>query len=339
MPNLMIRHSKRRFFAGAMLYLTASASFAAEGAGKLPLVAVADVPLPGDTSRFDYESYDADRHLLFIAHLGASEVLVFDTQKQSVITRIPAVSQVHGVLAVSELGKVYASATGSNEVMVIDETTFRVEAHIPGGVYPDGMAYAPEVHKLYVSDEHGDADTVIDVKTNTRIATIPLGGEVGNTQYDSRSKHIFANVQTRSQLVEIDPATDRVVARIDLPGAKGNHGLLIDSASRRAYIACEGNAKLLVLDLETKRIVETIEVGEDPDVLALDSDRRLLYVAGEAGIVTVLSTAGEKTAKVGEALLGPNAHVVAVDPATHRVYFPLKNLDGKPVLRIMAPKT
>lgn len=330
---------RTRALTAALLFVAASIGMAGTGARKLPLDAVADAPLPGDTSRFDYESYDAARHQLFIAHLGASEVLVFDTQKQRIVARIPSIGQVHGVLAIPELGKVYASATGSNEVVAIDAATHRVEARIPGGVYPDGMAYAPDVHKLYVSDEHGGGDTVVDVTTNTRITTIPLGGDIGNTQYDAGSRHIFANVQTRAQLAEIDPATDRVVARIDLPGAKGNHGLLIDAASRRAYIACEGNAKLLVLDLDSKKVVESFDVGDDPDVLAFDPDLHLLYVAGEAGVVSMFSTSGGKTAKVGEAPLGPNAHVVAVDPTTHRAYFPLKNLDGKPVLRIMAPKT
>ncbi len=320
-----------------LLLCTAAAWCGTAAAAKLPLDAVADVPLPGDTSRFDYESYDAGRHLLFIAHLGASEVLAFDTRKRQIVARIPSISQVHGVLAIPELGKVYASATGNNEVVAIDEATLKVEARIPGGVYPDGMAYAPDVHKLYVSDEHGGGDTVIDVATNARITSIPLGGEVGNTQYDSGSKHIFANVQTRGQLLEIDPATDRVVARIDLPGAKGNHGLLIDPASHRAYIACEDNAKLLVLDLESRHVLESFDVGADPDVLAFDPDLHLLYVAGEAGVVSMFSTADGKTAKIGEALLGPNAHVVAVDPATHHAYFPLKNLGGRGVLRIMAP--
>ena len=32
---------------------------------------------------------------------------------------------------------------------------------------------------------------------------------------------------------------------------------------------------------------------------------------------------------------GDNAHSVAVDPTTHRVYFPLENVDGHPVLRVM----
>ena len=40
----------------------------------LPLRPATEFPLPGDNSRFDYASLDAQRGLLFIAHLGASEV-------------------------------------------------------------------------------------------------------------------------------------------------------------------------------------------------------------------------------------------------------------------------
>jgi len=304
----------------------------------LPLQVVADVPLGGNTTRLDYESIDAGRHLLFIAHLGDSAVIVFDTQKQRVVSRIGDVSDVHGVLAIPELGVVYASATGTNEVVAIDEATLKITARVPAGVYPDGMAYAPEFHKLYVSDEHGDTDTVIDVATNTRVATIPLGGEVGNTQYDAASKHVFANVQTRNQLVEIDPATDRVVDRIDLPGAEGNHGLLIVPELRLAFIACEGNNKLLVLDLSTKKLAASFQVGKDPDVLAFDHGRKLLYVASESGVVSLFNVESANVTKRGEGLLGPHAHVVAVDPDTHYAYFPLMNFGGRAVMRIMSPR-
>src|ERR1700756_182565 len=40
---------------------------------KLPLRPVGEIPLPGDSSRFDYASLDSGRGLLFIAPLGASE--------------------------------------------------------------------------------------------------------------------------------------------------------------------------------------------------------------------------------------------------------------------------
>jgi YVTN family beta-propeller protein len=301
----------------------------------LPLRRVADVPLPGRTTRLDYESYDPDRHLLFIAHLGDGEVIVFDTRSSRIVGRIAGVSSVHGVLAIPELSRAYASATGTDEVVAIDETTLKIVARIPGGRYPDGMAYAPDSHKLYVSDETGETETVIDVRSNQRTATIPLGGEVGNTQYDPLSHHVFVNVQTRNELVEIDPALDRVVGRFALPGARHNHGLLIDPEDHLAFIACEGNDKLLVLDMGSKRVVRSFDVGSGPDVLAFDTASRTLYVAGEAGIVSMFSVKSADVRKIGEGLIGPNAHVVAVDARMHRSYFPLKNVGGQPVLRVM----
>jgi DNA-binding beta-propeller fold protein YncE len=301
----------------------------------LPLAMVADAPLPGDTSRFDYESYDARRHLLFIAHLGQSEVLVFDTRTQRVAGRIGNVRHVHGVLAIPEIGRVYASATGTDEVVAIDEEALKEVARMPGGTYPDGMAYAPEAGKLYVSDETGATETVIDVRTHQRIATIPLGGEVGNTQYDPLSRHIFVNVQSRRQLAEIDPATDQVIARIELKGAQGNHGLLIAAGSRLALIACEDNDKLLVFDLASRRLTGSFEVGSGPDVLAFDAAWGLVYVASESGTLSMFKIGAGRVEKLGDGMLGPNAHSVAVDPETHEAYFPIRNLGGHPALRIV----
>ena len=298
---------------------------------------VADLPLPGRATRLDYESFDPERHLLFIAHLGDGEVIVVDVNASRVVSRIPGVSSVHGVLAIPEMSRVYASATGTDEIVAIDEATLKIVARMPGGHYPDGMAYAPEVHKLYASDETGRTETVVDVRSNQRVATIPLGGDVGNTQYDSQSHHIFVNVQSRNELVEIDPTVDRIVARYALQGAERNHGLLIDSPDRLAFVACQGNDKLLVFDMAARRVVQSFDIGKDPDVLAFDSAQGRLYVAGEAGVVSVFTVKGSKVDKIGEGLLGPNAHVVAIAPATHHSYFPLKNVDGRPVLRVMAP--
>lgn len=312
---------------------------AASGAVPLPLRSIADIPLGGHPTRLDYASLDVGKHLLFVAHLGDSEVIVFDTETRRVVTRIANVSHVHGVLAIPALGRVYASATGTNEVVVIDETTFKITARMPGGTYPDGMAYAPQAHKLYVSDEHGGTDTVIDVQSNTRITTIQIGGEIGNTQYDAATHHVFVNAQTRAELVEINPDTDMILRRIPVPGANGNHGLLIDSDGRRAFIACEGNDTFIALDLATGKALATFSVGKDPDVLAIDPGRRELYVAGESGQVTLFKLGTNTVSKVAESFVGPDAHVVAIDPSTHQIYFPLMNLGGRTILKIMIPSS
>ncbi len=303
----------------------------------LPLQHVGDYPLPGTTTRWDYLSLDSATSRLFIAHLGDSAVVVMDTKTKGILGTINGIGHVHGTLAVPELGRVYASATATNEIVAIDASMLKTVARIPGGVYPDGIAYAPDVGKLYVSDETGNTETVIDVRSNQRIATIELGGTVGNTQYDPVSKHIFVNVQGRRTLVEIDPRTNKIVDRIPLPGAEGNHGLLIAPQQRLAFIACEGNSRLLVLDLKGKRLVATFGVGRGPDVLGYDAELAQVYVASESGVLSIFKVTATGVTKVKEGFAGPNAHSLAVDPITHEIYLPLKDVDHRPVMRVLKP--
>ena len=305
--------------------------------GNLPLRKLIDVPLSGGTTRLDYQSLDSDGGRLYIAHLGSDLMTVFDVNKQTIVGDVKDLRRVHGVLAVPELHRVYASATGTNELAAIDDQSLIVIARAPAGDYPDGIAYASNENKIYVSDLRGKSDTVIDAKTNQRIATIQLGGGAGNSQYDSVSDRIFVTVDGREELAEIDPRSDQVAARYPLTGCKGSHGLLIDSKHRLAFAACEENSKLVVFDLETKKTAATLSVGSDPDVLAFDAILGRLYVSAESGVVSIFDEHGRSLEKIGEGFFAANAHTVAVDQRTHRIYFPLQNVNGKPVLRIAVP--
>jgi DNA-binding beta-propeller fold protein YncE len=125
------------------------------------------------------------------------------------------------------------------------------------------------------------------------------------------------------------------VRRVGLPATcAGNHGLLIDAQSRRAFIACEDNAAFLWLDMRTMRVRGIWTVGEDPDVLALDPEKHRLYVAAESGVVSVFSV-NQSLRRLAQGFFAPAAHTVAVDPQAHLVYFPLENISGRPVLRIV----
>ncbi len=319
------------------LAIGAAAGQPAIAAGGLPLRTIADIPLPGRTTRFDYQACDPGRHLLFIAHQGDGTVAVVDLRSGKVVADIDGLAAVHGVLAIPEKGRVYASATGARRIAVIDESGFRIIGTIAAGDYPDGLAYAPGAGKVYVSDESGSGEVVIDTETNRRVALIPLGGEAGNSQYDPVSRHVFVNVQDQGELAEIDPATDTIVGRHPLPGARGNHGLLIDPVRHLAFIACEGNDRLLVLNLDTMAVVASHPLGHGPDVLAFDPGPRLLYVASESGVVSMFRDDGRDFRLLARGRVAAHAHSIAVDPETHRVYLPLQDVGGRPVLRVMAP--
>jgi DNA-binding beta-propeller fold protein YncE len=162
---------------------------------------------------------------------------------------------------------------------------------------------------------------------------VPLGGEVGNTQFDPGSHQILAAVQSRNQVVTIDPQTDQVNGRYDTPGCDGPHGLQISPDRRLAFVACEDNAKLVVMDLRSMSVTESHDVGSAPDVLAFDGPRRVLYVGAESGPAAAFSETDAGLTPLAQQDVGPNAHVVAVDPDTGHVYLPIANLDGRPVLR------
>ena len=171
-----------------------------------------------------------------------------------------------------------------------------------------------------------------------RIATISLGGEAGNVQYDATSRRVFVDVQTRGDVAVIDPRANRIVRRISLPGCASPHGLLIDAQRRLGFVACDANARLLTLDLGSRRVIGDDSVGDGPDVLAFDTSSRRLYVSAESGVVAVFAERSRSLVKLGQAVLAPHAHTVAVDSKTHLVYFPLESgSNGRPQLLIMRP--
>ena len=55
---------------------------------------VADIPLPGKAVRFDYQSLDTLNGRLYIAHMNADQLVVFDTRKRKVVANLDGVPSV-----------------------------------------------------------------------------------------------------------------------------------------------------------------------------------------------------------------------------------------------------
>jgi outer membrane protein assembly factor BamB len=313
-------------------------SNAADNTKPVPLKKVADIPMPGLAVRFDYQSLDATQGRLYISHMNANQLVVFDTNKREVVANLDGFSSLHGVWAVPELGRVYASVTGEHKVAAVDAKTLQTLAKVGPIKYPDGIAYAPGPQRVFVSDEHGDVDAVIDTKTNSLMASIPLEGGAGNTVYDSGSGHILVAVHEKNEVVAIDPASLKIIGRYPMTGIESPHGIALDVSGRLAFVAGEDNYMLAVVDLNTMKVLATHLVGKDPDVLAFDPGLKRLYVSAESGNVFVFREDGKTLVDEGHISI-PRAHTVCVDPNTHLVYFPLENIDGRPLLRIMEPTT
>jgi DNA-binding beta-propeller fold protein YncE len=307
----------------------------------LPLNPVADVPLPGHASRFDYQAVDSTGRRLYIAHLGDSSLVAFDLDGQRVLREIPGLPSVHGVAVAPDRHLIFATATAEKTLALIDDATFDVRARVPAGEYPNGLAYDPGSGRVFVSNNTGIGVGVVDVAAARALPGIDIGGGAGNAQLDADSGHVLFAVHGRPYLADVDPVSSRVASRIGLGALRGCHGLLVASGLHLAFAACHGSGpSLAVVDLGSRAVTATLSLPVDVDVLAFDPGLGRLYAASEPGVVAVFAVAADRSVTpIGRGFVGPNAHSVAVDPATHRVYFPLADLGGRPVLRVMDART
>ncbi|HXS09174.1 MAG TPA: hypothetical protein VN852_04260 [Candidatus Krumholzibacteria bacterium] len=296
----------------------------------------ADIPLPGNPTRFEGQSFDPTNNRLYIAHSGDGELVMVDTSAKRVIANLPNFPGCTGVLAVPEMESVFVSVPGRDEVTMMNTSSLKV-TRAAGGESPYSLVWASGIGKVYVSDRKDTKATVIDIRMKNRVTTIDLGGEMGAAVYDTKTGRILMNSRSTNELVEIDPATDIVASRLKLSG-KTPHGLQIAPSSRVAFAACADDAKLLVIDLEKFKVIDTLVTGEGPDALAFDEGNGMLYVGTEANVVSVYQLKGKNLKRMGDVEVGTNPHSVCVNTTTHEVYIPLENVNGKPVLRVMSPQ-
>jgi DNA-binding beta-propeller fold protein YncE len=305
---------------------------------ELPLRRISETPLTGGAVRFDYTALDAGRGLLFVAHMGAGELVEVDAHAHTVVRTLGDLPDVHGVMVVPDKHRVYATATGRNQMVAIDEDSGAVVFIAATDTYPDGLAYDPVRNTVWASNEHAGSETVIDADTGSVRGTVPLGGEAGNVVYDPPADRMVVAVQGRGSVAVIDPASFAITDWIPTPGCDQPHGQALDTATQVTFVGCEGNATMVSVGLPGRKVIDHQSVGESPDVLVYDAGAHRVYLAAESGWVGVFDHSGGHLTSRGSAHLADGAHSLALDPATHHSYFPIPKGSGDgPVLWELEP--
>ena len=319
-----------------IMAVTAALGLSAKpGEPTLKKVTAFDLPGPGG-KRFDYLTIDADDHYLLSAHLAAGQTYVIDLRTNGVVATIGDTPGAEGVEYVPELKKFYTSNAGDNTIGVVDLRQMKVIKKIPTEAKPDGSTYAAQFHKLYVSDERGKAEAIVDVTKNEIVKTLHFDSETGMPQYDPVARKVYVNLQDKNIFAVIDPATDEVVGRYPVGRCEGNHGMTLDPEHHRAFLSCEGNQLMTVINLDTHQPVAFLPLAGGPDVIKFDPGLKRIYVACSSGAISVFQMDDpDHYRKLEDFPVQKKVHSLAVDPDTHRVYTPEREENGKPVARMV----
>lgn len=310
------------------------------GPHQLPWQRTAVTDLTGGTGRFDYAAFNAGRGLLFIAHMGAGQLVEVDVRSHHVVRTIDGLPDVHGVIVVPDKHRVYATATGHDQLVALDEDTGATLFTAGTGAYPDGLAFDPVRHAVWTTNEEAGTETVVDADTGAVRATVPLGGEVGNVVYDAVPDRMLVAVQGRQDIAVIDPARWQVTGRIPAAGCDRPHGAALDPDTQTLFVGCEGNASLIAVDLAHRSVVDHLQVGDTPDVVAYDAHRHRVYVAAESGWVSAVDEDRGHLQFRGSEHVADGAHTLALDPDGGHAFLPIAdNGSGTPQLWEFAPDT
>jgi len=327
---------RRRTFIFIWVIVAAGALGRSAKPGTTTLKKVTEFDLPGPAGkRFDYLTIAADDHYLLSAHLAAGQMYVIDLRTNKVVATVVDTPGAEGVEYVPELKKAYTSNAYDNTIGVVDLRQLKVIKKIPTAAKPDGSAYAAPFHKLYVSDERGKAEAIVDVRTDTIVKTLRFDSETGMPQYDPVAKKVYVNLQDKNIFAVIDPSTDEVVGRYAVGQCRGNHGMALDAEHRRAFLSCEENDLMTVLNLETNQPIAFLPMASGADVIKFDAGLKRIYVACSSGAISVFKMDDpEHYRKLEDFPVQKKVHSLAVDQETHRVYAPEQEADGKAVARM-----
>jgi DNA-binding beta-propeller fold protein YncE len=118
-----------------------------------------------------------------------------------------------------------------------------------------------------------------------------------------------------------DSAPLKLVQAIPLPGLKDGDfdHFAVDLDGHRLFLTAEENAKLVVIDVNSNKVIHTIENVQAPHAILFRSDlKKLFVVEGDASAVKVYDSDSFQPA--GEIKVAIDADSIAYDPATHYMY-------------------
>jgi YVTN family beta-propeller protein len=177
---------------------------------------------------------------------------------------------------------VYVPDSQSNTVDVISQRTFKVIRQFPVGALPQHVTPSWDLRTLYVTNDTGNSLTPIDPRTARPGAPIAVLDPY-NMYFTPDGRWAIIVAEAHRELDFRDPHTMALHHALATPQCAGVDHMDFTADGRYALVSCEFAGRAIVVDLDTERVVKTVELGGAmPQDVKLSPDGRTFYVADMA---------------------------------------------------------
>src|SRR5437763_5729168 len=226
-------------------------------------------PVPGNGG-FDYVTIDSAARRLYLSH--GTQVDVIDPDNGKLIGTIADTPGVHGVAIAAEFKHGFTSNGRENKVSMFDTNTLQLINKIDVGKGPDGIYYDPATKRVFTNN-HGSHDiTAIDAKTGQVVGTVKAEGD-GESAIVADGV-VYLNLEDTNEVIVFDPKTLEVKKRFPIGVAKGPTGLEYDAKSKRLFIGCNNEPKMVVMDSTSGKVITSMPIGRGVDYAGFDSQAK-----------------------------------------------------------------
>src|SRR5262245_22816114 len=273
-------------------------------------------PVPGNGG-FDYVTIDSAARRLYLSH--CSQVDVVDADSGKLIGTIADTPGVHGIAIASEFKHGFTSNGRENKVSMFDPTTLQLINKIDVGKGPDGIYYDPETKRVFTNN-HGSHDiSAIDAKSGQVVGTVKVEGD-GESAVIADGL-IYVNIEDTSEVVAFDPKSLEVKNRFPIGVAKTPTGLAYDAKTKRLFIGCRNDPKMVVMDAVTGKVITSFPIGRGVDYAAFDPKAKLVFFSCSEGVLSVFhEKAADDYEDAGPVKTQPSARTMAFDPKTKKIF-------------------
>jgi len=275
-------------------------------------------PVPG-VGGFDYVMLDDSTRRLYVSH--GTQVEVVDADNGKLVGTIADTPGVHGVAIAAAFKHGFTSNGRENKVSMFDPATLQLIKKIDVGKGPDGIYFDPATKRVFTNN-HGSHDiTAIDAATGDVVGTVKIEGD--GEQAVIADGLIYVNSEEAGEVVVFDPKSLEVKQRFPIGVAKVPTGLAYDAKTKRLFIGCRNEPKMVVMDAVTGKVINNFPIGKGVDFAAFDPGSGLIFFSCGDGTLNIFQ---EKSADnyedAGAVKTQPSAKTMAFDPKTKKVFLP-----------------
>jgi outer membrane protein assembly factor BamB len=274
-------------------------------------------PVPGNGG-FDYLMIDSAARRLYVSHGTQVDVLNPDSGK--LIGTIPDTPGVHGIVIAPDFKHGFTSNGRENKVSMFDPATLQLIKKIDVGKGPDGIYYDPATKRVFTNN-HGSHDiTAIDAKTAEVIGTVKAEGD-GEQAVIGGDGLIYVNSENTSEVVVFDPKSLEVKKRFPITVAKTPTGLAYDAKTKRLFIGCRAEPKMVIMDASTGKIINSFPIGRGVDYAGFDPQANLIFFSCGDGTLNIFhEKSSDQYEDAGAVKTQPSARTMAFDPKTKKIF-------------------